>query len=297
MCFAGRLPGNWGNFTTKASGTTNLNQTRTANAVNEITNITESTGPTWIVPDYDDAGNTVVMPQVAAPTQPMVAVYDAWNRMVSLSVPAESGSSSSSSSSSSSRGGWMLLAQYQYDGRNFRIVKQTYSDGYVSETRDFYFTANWQDIEEQVGGTTEDQYVWGIRYIDELICRDEDGSSGSISGSSSSSSSSSSEPVRLYATQDANFNLTSISDTSGSVVERYLFDPYGNRTIMNSSWSIITSSDYEWVIGHQGLILNEESGLIYVRYRPLQPVLGRWMQRRDGVCGWIKFIPSIPLES
>ena len=42
--------GNWSNFLTKASGTTDLNQTRTANTVNEITNITETAGPTWAVP-------------------------------------------------------------------------------------------------------------------------------------------------------------------------------------------------------------------------------------------------------
>ena len=47
------------------------------------------------------------------------------------------------------------------------------------------------------------QYVWGIRYIDELVCRDD------------------ATPRRLYACQDANFNVTSITNTSGTVQERY----------------------------------------------------------------------------
>ena len=98
--------GNWSNFTTKATGSTTLAQTSTANTVNEITNITEATGPTWVVPAYDLAGNTTTMPQVTDPTQSFTATYDARNRMTSISA---SGST---------------VAQYQYDGRNFRIVKQ-----------------------------------------------------------------------------------------------------------------------------------------------------------------------------
>jgi hypothetical protein len=40
--------------------------------------------------------------------------------------------------------------------------------------------------------------------------------------------------------QDANFNLTAITDTSAVVKERYLFDPYGLRTIMNAARSVIS---------------------------------------------------------
>jgi RHS repeat-associated protein len=114
------------------------------------------------------------------------------------------------------------------------------------------------------------QYVWGVRYIDELVCRDDV------------------TPQRLYAMQDANFNLTSISDTSGSVVERYLFDPYGTRTIMNASWSVISVSAYDWVVGHQGLMHDEEDGLVFDRRRYINPVMGRFMTHdpigyRDGL--------------
>ncbi len=49
--------GNWSNFIEKASGRTTLNQSRTSNDANEITNITESTGSAWVTPGYDDNGN------------------------------------------------------------------------------------------------------------------------------------------------------------------------------------------------------------------------------------------------
>jgi RHS repeat-associated protein len=233
--------GNWSGFITKASGTTTLNQSRTANKVNEITNITESTGPTWIVPAYDAAGNTITMPQPGSPASSFTAVYDAWNRMVSISAGATP------------------VGKYQYDGRNFRIVKLSYTSGTLSETRHFYYARRWRSIEERVGASTsmDKQYVYGVRYIDELVCRDD------------------ATPERLYAAQDANFNLTSISNIGGRVQERYLFDPYGNRTIMTSSWAIISSSAYNWIIGHQGLLHDPESGLIYNRMRPIHPMIGR----------------------
>ena len=87
------------------------------------------------------------------------------------------------------------VGSYGYDGQNRRIVKTT-----STQTRHYYFTNIWQDIEERVGTSTsmDKQYVWGIRYIDELVCRDD------------------AVPERLYACQDAQFNITGIADTSGA---------------------------------------------------------------------------------
>jgi RHS repeat-associated protein len=98
-------------------------------------------------------------------------------------------------------------------------------------------------------------------YIDQLICRDD------------------ASPQRLYACQDANSNLTAITDISGDVAERYGFDPYGTRTIMDASWGVLSASAYDWVIGHQGLMHDVESGQVYNRWRYLNPALGNWPNR------------------
>jgi RHS repeat-associated protein len=234
--------GNWSGYLTATNGTTDLSQGRSSNSVNEITAITAAIGSAWVTPTYDPAGNTVIMPQVTDPTQSFIAQYDAWNRMVSINTSSGS------------------VASYQYDGRGRRITKYTASS---SETRHFYYTNSWQDIEERTGTSTvmDKQYVWGVRYVDELICRDD------------------ATPERLYAMQDANFNLTGICNSSGGVVERYLFDPYGNRAIMNGSWGAISASAYNWSIGHQGLMHDVESGLVYNRYRLLHPIVGSMSQR------------------
>jgi hypothetical protein len=57
--------GNWSRYLTKTSGTTDLNQGRASNTVNEITNINASTGSIWVTPLYDAAGNMTTMPQPA----------------------------------------------------------------------------------------------------------------------------------------------------------------------------------------------------------------------------------------
>lgn len=50
--------GNWVTQILKTAGTTDLDQDRTVNDANEITNITETTGPSWVTPAYDATGMT-----------------------------------------------------------------------------------------------------------------------------------------------------------------------------------------------------------------------------------------------
>lgn len=238
--------GNWPAYLTKTNGTTDLDQTRMANVVNEITAIGGT--PSWADPIHDVAGNTISFPKAIDPTTAFTAKYDAWNRMVWV------------------KNGSDFVAKYKYDGRGKRYAKKSYASGSLSETRHFYFTNDWQDIEERLGTSPNIadpalQYVWGIRYVDELVCRDD------------------SSPQRLYACQDANFNLTAVTDTSGTVIERYVFTPYGTRTIMNTSWSSISSSAFEWEVGHQGLMYEDSAGLIYNRARWLNPLCGAFLNR------------------
>jgi RHS repeat-associated protein len=231
--------GNWSTFATAASGTTNLNQQRTDNTVNEITAITETAGPTWITPAYDPAGNTTTMPQVADPTQSFTAVYDAWNRMTSISDV----------------GG--TVGTYTYDGRNRRMAKTT-----ASETRHFYWTNGWQDVEERIGTATTDdkQYVWGIRYIDEIICR--------LDATSQV----------LYACQDTNFNLMSINTYVGDTQQRFLYDPYGNSSVLSADWTITTDA-YFWMRRFAGQEFDFECQNYNCRNRLLHPSLGQFAQR------------------
>lgn len=237
--------GNWPEYVTATSGTTDLDQSRTSSVVNEITAIGTNTGglPVWATPGYDAAGNMTGFVSPSDPTGNLTAIYDAWNRLVAV------------------KDGSNFVAQYAYDGLKRRVVKKSYTGGVLQETRDFYFSDQWQVLSEAVSGTTDNAYAWGLRYVDELLWR--------VDGAS----------ARQYAMQDANFNCTSICDDAGSVLERYQFDLYGNRTVLNASWTVIGSSAYAWIVGHQGLMFEVEVGLYNCRNRVYLPLLGCWMQR------------------
>ena len=151
--------GNWGEFKEYDDGSTlSLDQTRTSNSVNEIYSMSSGTGPTWQPPGYDPAGNMTTMPQPNAPGNPYAATFDAWQRMRFLydtTVPTAP----------------VQVQENQYDGRNFRVRRIIPTES-GTETRDFYHSDSWQVLQEYVAGYVDRQYVWGLRYIDDLVLRD-----------------------------------------------------------------------------------------------------------------------------
>jgi RHS repeat-associated protein len=78
--------------------------------------------------------------------------------------------------------------------------------------------------------------------------------------------------------QDANWNVTALVSTSGSVVERYVYDTYGKPTFLNASWGTLTGSAYAMRYLFQGSRYDTTSGLYDGRGRPGSPTLGRWVQ-------------------
>ena len=188
------------------------------------------------------------VPQPADPTASFTAVYDAWNRLVRLEDATGT------------------VQENAYDARGFRTVRKSYTAGVLSETRHFYYDSSWRCLEERVdSATTADrQYVWGLRYIDDLICRDRDADGhGTLD-------------ERLYALQDANWNVVALTDAAGTVQERYVYDAYGTPSVLDGGFSPRAASLYDWETLYAGY-RREPSGLYYVRHRYLHPRLGVWM--------------------
>ena len=235
--------GNWSAFKEDDNGdaTWDLEQTRTSNAVNEITDVDETTGPSWISPAYNRAGNMTTIPQPADPTQSYAATYDAWNRLVRL------------------EDGEDTVAEYVFDGAKRLVVRKKYASGALSQTRHFYHTARWQTIEERLesGGailsTADRQFTWGRRYIDDLVCRTVNS-------------------VHDYAYQDPNWNVI----LSSSALARVVYQPYGQIR----STSPAASGDLDaWQHYFAGYRRDEDTGLYLVRHRVYQAELGCWVQR------------------
>ncbi|MEM6258477.1 MAG: RHS repeat-associated core domain-containing protein [Planctomycetota bacterium] len=258
---------NWTSFDQDdtGNGTDDLVQTRTHNKANEITGITNTTGSVWSAPVYENAGNTTKMPKPEAPGSGFTATYDAWNRLSTLCEESTG----------------TKVAEYTYDARGMRIRKQTHNTwGIIESTTDYYYTAGWQCVEETTSGTgsssssssfshssggTITTYVWGLLYIDDLASRDSTSSGGGT--------------TRYYALSDRQYNITAIVNASGTVLERYAYTAYGQRTVLDGFYNTRSDSLFNQQHGFQGLRHDYESGLIENRNRMLHLALGRFLQR------------------
>ena len=121
-------------------------------------------------------------------------------------------------------------------------------------------------VEEKVGANTTARYVWSPVYPDALVLRERDtDGNGTLD-------------ERLWVTQDANYNVTALVDGTGTVVERYAYDPFGVQTVYDASYAVRgAGSSYGWVYGFQGLRYDPTSGLNEARFRWSSPTLGRWV--------------------
>jgi RHS repeat-associated protein len=81
---------------------------------------------------------------------------------------------------------------------------------------------------------------------------------------------------RLWVVQDANYNVTALFDNSGNVVERYVYDPFGQVTVLDAGWNTLAASAFGWLYLHQGGRFDSVSGLYHFRHRDYSPTLGRW---------------------
>jgi RHS repeat-associated protein len=205
---------------------------------NQQNEITAVSGLT--TPTYDNNGN------LTKDEQGQTYAYDAWNRLVQVK-----------------NSGNTVIAQYVYDALGRRI-KETHG----STVNDLYYSADWQVIEERTGGvsTATIQYVWSPVYVDALVLRDR------------STQNNGTLDERLWVQQDANWNVTALVSSSGSVVERYDYDPYGQVTYLNASWSTISGSAYGWIYGFQGLRLDTATGNNSTPARDYRPTMQRWLE-------------------
>jgi hypothetical protein len=102
------------------------------------------------------------------------------------------------------------------------------------------------------------QWLWDIRYIDAPVLRWRDADSNSENGLEET----------LYYCNDANMNVTALVNTSGAVMERVVYDPYGKPRFYDGSWANPSdTSVYANEILYCGYRLDPETGMYQVRHR------------------------------
>ena len=84
---------------------------------------------------------------------------------------------------------------------------------------------------------------------------------------------------RYYVTQDANWNVTTVTDASGKVIDRYQYDPYGAITTLNPDFStnVDPSGNVYIAYYYKGLRFDGNSGRYNARNRDYDPTVGAWV--------------------
>jgi RHS repeat-associated protein len=264
--------GNWTDFDedTDGDGSNELVQTRDHNEVNETGTIGATTGTNWADPVHDRAGNMTSMPKPSDPANSITAKYDAWHRLIEVSD------------------GGILVARFRYDGEGRRILKIFDTDSPADpdglDTYEHIFLRGNQVIETREGtGATpaqaetlqpKYQNVWSPRYIDSLILRDENTDQDGVC-----------DDAKVFYLADANYNVTALVDTSGNVVERYVYSPYGEVTVLDADFSADADgvSDYVNTTLYTGREFDVATGVMYYRARCYHAGLGRFLSRDPAV--------------
>ncbi len=137
--------------------------------------------------------------------------------------------------------------------------------GGSGDLRHFYYNGNWQVLEERAGSssTPANQYVYHPYYVDAIALRYN--SSG----------------TKHYYLQDANFNVTAVTDNAGAAVERYAYTPYGEVTVLDADFSADADGISDIANEHlyTGRRLDPETGFQLNRNRFYDAPLGRWLNR------------------
>ena len=184
---------------------------------------------------------TVVMPPSTAPCS-TEAIWDGENRLIEVV----------------SNG--VIVVQNQYDFMSRRVAKVT-----AMGTNKFVYDG-WLPVREQSasgGNATSNYYVWGLDLSQSIQ------GAGGIGGLLMATL----DDEAYFPAYDANGNITQYTDTNGTVVVHYEYDPFGN---VSARFGGIAA---DFAHRYSTKYTDDETGLVYYGYRFYSPTLGRWLSR------------------
>ena len=235
--------GNWKEFLRQTEGATTLDQKRTHNQDNQLTELDANASGL----SYDAAGNmTACRPdKVGDWSLGYTITWDAWNRIVQVKNAQTSAT----------------VATYAYDGLTRRTTSAE-----SSAVRHFYYNNQWKCIEERLGSSTNPDrvYYWSTRpgHRDELLRRDRSTSGGSLNET-------------LWCLMDY-FDPIAIADTNGVIEERYNYSAFGLVSVLSGAFVPRVSSNFDWNFLFHGQFRDTETNWDNYGFRYYLPWLGRW---------------------
>ena len=181
--------------------------------------------------------------------------YDAWNHLVKANNSTNT----------------ITYGTFTYGPLGLQIINNNGSgDNHA------YYSAQGQVIENRFT-TDYVQNVFGLSYLNDVILRDRNADDNAGTGNLGKTGSGLEE--REYAQHDIQYSVISLTDRTGSVTERFIYDPYGSHTVLTASWAAGSDGTNYWGYFFQGMELRDSAGdgrLISLT-RTYDPALGRWM--------------------
>jgi RHS repeat-associated protein len=155
---------------------------------------------------------------------------------------------------------------YTFDAAN-RMVSCTQTINGVQTVTGFVYDGWGHRVQETSNGAVVKQWVW--RLVDWQPCEERDANNNvmkrfyalgeQING------------TNYYFTKDRENSIRETTNSAGSLVTRYDYDPFGRRTLVSGT----DLADF----GFTGFYHDQATGLDFSRTRPYIADLGRWLSR------------------
>ena len=213
--------------------------TKQVNEVNEYTQLVWG-GGSPITPTHDNNGNLL-----SDGTKNFV--YDEENRLTQVYEGAT------------------LKLQMAYDALSNRVVTN-----HGSEITLQVSVGGPGTLEERsADGALQREFVYGHDFLEPVVMVDHTSAGALPAGQS--------EP--LYYLQDMMRSVVALTDSTGTVVEKYKYEAYGATYILSATGSPLPASGYGNPFLWTGQHYDAATNLYLYQYRAYSPTLGRFLQR------------------
>ena len=127
----------------------------------------------------------------------------------------------------------------------------------------YYYCGQRVCEEQDEFGNFKRDYVHGGQFVDEVVMTSD------VAGS-----------IGNFTLTDLRYSVYAVVDSDGTILERYRYDPYGSRTVMNAGFGVLAKSSVSQEFGYTGRRHDvEDTGLMYFRARYYSGELGRFVNR------------------